>query len=44
MAFVLNVEVEDVVFFNAHLKLGFQPILVVFVVIVAVVVFTKYML
>ena len=44
MAFVLNVDVEDAVFFNAHLKLGFQPILVVFVVIVVVVVFTKYML
>ena len=44
MAFVLNVDVEDAVFFNVHLKLGFQPILVVFVVIVVVVVFTKHML
>ena len=44
MSFVLNVDVEDAVFFNAHLNLGFQPILVVFVVIVVVVVFTKYML
>ena len=44
MSFVSDVDVEDAVFFNAHLKLGFQPILVVFVVVVVVVVFTKYML
>ena len=44
MSFVSDVDVENAVFFNAHLKLGFQPILVAFVVVVVAIVFTKYIL